>query len=161
VPLVILGFSPGERKRYLEVDLEIRSEVEMAALKIISITESKSGKERRTFPRIQALMNVKVYGVEGYISPHLCVVKNISFGGVCLRVEGKGVIFKVGEEVNIHFAFPSEKLPLEKLLLPSKVVWVLERLDGIEYGIKYHHLSDQDREKLKELLRTLLNLNKA
>ena len=121
----------------------------MATLKIISIVEPKSRRERRAFSRVQIRADVKVYGVEGCTSSQLCVIKDISLSGICLRTETR--IFRVDEEVDIHFAF----LP-GKPLLPAKVVRVLERLDGVEHGMKFSNLNDQDKKILKEFLCTLL-----
>jgi hypothetical protein len=121
---------------------------EMASLNIISVIELKSRKERRAFPRIDVLANVKLHGAVGnYTGP--CIIKDISLGGICLKADSR--IFRIEEEIDVHFAFfPG------KLLLPAKVVRVLERLDGVEHGIKYSNLNDQDKEKLKELLLTLI-----
>ena len=116
---------------------------------IVSIVEPKSRKEQRIFSRVQVLANVRVYGAGGQFRPQLCIIKDISLGGICLKTDRR--IFKIDEEVDIHFAFfPG------KFLLPAKVVRVLERLDGVEHGMKYSNLNDRDKEKLKKLLSTLL-----
>jgi len=117
---------------------------------IVNVLNLRSGKELRAHPRIQVMMDAELYSPEDFTKFVPGFIIDISLGGVGLKTSK--TIFKLGEEVDFHFTFSSGN----KLILTSRVVNASEYLGKMRYGFQYFNLVEENEEKLKKFLYSLI-----
>ncbi|MEI8349270.1 MAG: PilZ domain-containing protein [Candidatus Omnitrophota bacterium] len=117
---------------------------------------------RRKFPRVNtAKMMVSWRKVKAY--DNLNETKDISGGGICLMVDGEGLV-SVGDILQLEFSLPLGKTIYSK----GKAVWLdkftiigdLKEETRYEVGVEFLDINDKDRAAIEQFVFLHLPLNK-
>ncbi|UCG35557.1 MAG: PilZ domain-containing protein [Candidatus Omnitrophota bacterium] len=100
-------------------------------------------RERRKYVRFPLITNVTYKKTEEPASECGCVSRNISGEGINLYIDKR---LKPGEKMELSFILPLDPIPI---LVEGAVVWTRERGEkGIETGIQFTQINEQDRERI-------------
>jgi len=116
-----------------------------------SMKDSNYIREKRKHPRVD--LNLPLEYRESS-APHVsgALVVNASESGLLVH-SIKNI--PTGTKLNIAVLFP-KRFELSNLEVLAEIVWkdihLEENLEGYHFGLKFIHISDEDRQKLKQLL---------
>lgn len=118
--------------------------------------------DRRKFPRVNtSKMMVNWRKVQAF--DNLNETKDISAGGICLMVDGEGLV-SVGDLLQLEFTLPLGKTIYSK----GKAVW-LDKFTIIgdapgetcyEVGVEFLDINEKDREAIEQFVFSHLPLSK-
>ncbi len=123
-------------------------------MSIVSIEESPvddtdaDGAERRRFGRTDLLVRVEYSTIDEIFSEF---TRDINEGGLFIETEKPR---PTGTEVVLRFNLPGNQEPLQTI---GRVVWVRSAtdLDPAGMGIEFDELSEEDRDRINEMIRSL------
>ena len=98
-----------------------------------------SSADSRIYPRIVVNAFVDYTGAEVLLYHK---IENLSLGGMCIIAP---TIEEPGAQVALEINFPEDDTSIE---CEGEVVWAKEGEEGV-MGIKFTHMEDEDRAKLK------------
>lgn len=112
-------------------------------VKINSMELDKRMYERRRYIRFNTNIGVSTYSQEQKI---LGSIENISMGGARLFLPTRQ--FSCGEDIDIYLHLPN----LPPLKIVSQVIWVKERSEGSNLGIKFVIFPDRYKQDIYEFI---------
>ena len=115
------------------------------------------GISRRKFPRVRykCLIKLSRSGKEATIETY---TENIGSGGICVVLNEKCKLF---ENVTLEIFMDGDKNPL---LCEGSVVWIVKRhpmkkSEKVQYdtGIEFKNITEDDRERIEQLVQNILD----